>query len=295
MATDTKQKVQCFFSALDEAKIVDNEIVDYLASILDPESIDDSTLTDVQLIVASTSAAFARLPEDKQTQLLLKLFDQINHSTTASTAVFAVTDAGIGSGVQACKLSSIAAALNQLDLCTEQSPAARAPHESDSQQQASANEVAALMDMCQCSVSREFITSVLLEQCKGNVEAAADWLIECEDIASAVRHWRADKEQQQEADQQSAFEQKRKKQDLLHRFDLQAVPASDTSKKRQDKPLQLWPPSKQNQPAAKVRYRDGQIATSKGEKYVIEKIGEEWDGGSKGKVYTKGKRGKGFH
>lgn len=204
MATDTKQKVQCFFSALDEAKIVDNEIVDYLASILDPESIDDSTLTDVQLIVASTSAAFARLPEDKQTQLLLKLFDQvgmcpwvcaatactapaqglrcrlthfrpvqylqINHSTTASTAVFAVTDAGIGSGVQACKLSSIAAALNQLDLCTEQSPAARAPHESDSQQQASANEVAALMDMCQCSVSREFITSVLLEQCKGNVE-----------------------------------------------------------------------------------------------------------------------------
>lgn len=54
------------------------------------------------------------------------------------------------------------------------------------------------------------------------LQAAADWLIECEDIASAVRHWRADKEQQQEADQQSAFEQKRKKQDLLHRWGVMA-------------------------------------------------------------------------
>lgn len=42
-----------------------------------------------------------------------------------------------------------------------------------------------------------------------------------------------------------------------------------------------------------VRYREGRPVTTKGEKYVVERIGEEWDGGSKGKVYTKGKRGKG--
>ena len=42
-----------------------------------------------------------------------------------------------------------------------------------------------------------------------------------------------------------------------------------------------------------VRYRDGMVASTKGEKYVVQKLGEEWDGGSKGKVYTKGKRGKG--
>jgi hypothetical protein len=43
-----------------------------------------------------------------------------------------------------------------------------------------------------------------------------------------------------------------------------------------------------------VRYRDGQVVSCKGDKYIIEKIGEEWDGGSKGKVYTKGKRGVGY-
>ena len=43
-----------------------------------------------------------------------------------------------------------------------------------------------------------------------------------------------------------------------------------------------------------VRYRDGVRVASKGEKYIVESAGPEWNGGSSGKVYTKGKRGKGF-
>lgn len=43
-----------------------------------------------------------------------------------------------------------------------------------------------------------------------------------------------------------------------------------------------------------VRYREGQVVSSKGEKFIVEKLQEEWDGGSTGKVFTKGKRGKGF-
>lgn len=47
--------------------------------------------------------------------------------------------------------------------------------------------------------------------------------------------------------------------------------------------------------AVQVRYREGvAVRLGKGEKYVVEKVGEEWDGGSRGKVFTKGKRGKGF-
>ena len=34
--------------------------------------------------------------------------------------------------------------------------------------------------------------------------------------------------------------------------------------------------------------------TTRGEKYIVESTAKEWDGGSTGKVYTKGKRGKGF-
>lgn len=39
-----------------------------------------------------------------------------------------------------------------------------------------------------------------------------------------------------------------------------------------------------------VRFRDGQVSSTKGGKFLVEEK-EEWDGGSKGKVNTKGKRG----
>lgn len=51
---------------------------------------------------------------------------------------------------------------------------------------------------------------------------------------------------------------------------------------------------KERSRAPQVRYRDGQPVTSRGEKFVIETVGDEWDGGSRGKVYTKGKRGPGY-
>ncbi|CAM9487333.1 unnamed protein product, partial [Chrysoparadoxa australica] len=44
----------------------------------------------------------------------------------------------------------------------------------------------------------------------------------------------------------------------------------------------------------KVRYRDGKIATTTGAKAIAPEKAPEWDGGSKGKVITKGKRGKGM-
>lgn len=44
-----------------------------------------------------------------------------------------------------------------------------------------------------------------------------------------------------------------------------------------------------------VRYLHGEVVSHKGERYIMQKDNkEEWDGGSRGKVKTKGKRGKGF-
>jgi hypothetical protein len=45
--------------------------------------------------------------------------------------------------------------------------------------------------------------------------------------------------------------------------------------------------------AQKLRYRDGVVVATKGEKFIIEKE-PEWDGGSRGKVKSKGKRGVGW-
>ena len=63
----------------------------------------------------------------------------------------------------------------------------------------------------------------------------------------------------------------------------------------------MWaPPQQQEQQQdggkkrQQVRYNNNQVVSYRGEKYVVENLKEEWDGGSSGKVYTKGKRGKGF-
>ena len=63
-------------------------------------------------------------------------------------------------------------------------------------------------------------------------------------------------------------------------------------------PLVPWSeadkPSQGKQGSAGVRYRDGFPVASKGEKHIEEARKEEWNGGSSGKIFTKGKRGKGF-
>ena len=43
---------------------------------------------------------------------------------------------------------------------------------------------------------------------------------------------------------------------------------------------------------SKLRYRDGVVVASKGEKFIVDKQ-EEYDGGSRGRVQPKGKRGAG--
>ena len=44
-----------------------------------------------------------------------------------------------------------------------------------------------------------------------------------------------------------------------------------------------------------IRSRDGKIVSSKGEKYVAAPKKPEWDGGSRGRVTSKGKRGRGIY
>ena len=43
-----------------------------------------------------------------------------------------------------------------------------------------------------------------------------------------------------------------------------------------------------------TRYLDGQVVAYKGERKVTVSQPEEWDGGSRGRVKTKGKRGPGW-
>jgi hypothetical protein len=83
-------------------------------------------------------------------------------------------------------------------------------------------------------------------------------------------------------------------------FLLEAVPGSGAREKQSRKNLRKNAEflnaqiTKATNESKQVRFRDGVVASTKGQKFIIESTKEEWNGGSSGKVYTKGKRGKGF-
>jgi hypothetical protein len=84
---------------------------------------------------------------------------------------------------------------------------------------------------------------------------------------------------------------------IVNRYDLQAVRQGGSSGGATGKVL-MWGEQQQQKAgggkAAAVRYHNGQVVSTRGEKYIVEKTKEEWDGGSRGRVKTKGKRGPGY-
>ena len=74
---------------------------------------------------------------------------------------------------------------------------------------------------------------------------------------------------------------------IVNRFDLVAENASASAK-----PV-AWGTGFEPH-SSKVRYHEGVVVATRGEKYVVEKVKPEWDGGSTGRVKTKGKRGTGW-
>lgn len=81
------------------------------------------------------------------------------------------------------------------------------------------------------------------------------------------------------------------------RFSLEAQHGSSGQPRGKSRNEQVLAPWSASQPCASrkgVRYRDGFAVASKGEKHIEVPCKEDWNGGSSGKVLTKGKRGKGF-
>lgn len=127
------------------------------------------------------------------------------------------------------------------------------------------NELSELTNKVVC---REFLEYVWKKQHDWDENSTKQWLIDnANQLKELESEWKAKKEE---------------KRQLLNRY-IYDEPVS-----------KVLTPYTSNEAPSKIRYIDNQIATSKGEKYITEKVGEEWNGGSKGKVYTKGKRGKGY-
>ncbi|KAL0049441.1 hypothetical protein WJX82_002527 [Trebouxia sp. C0006] len=134
--------------------------------------------------------------------------------------------------------------------------------------------------------SPAYLNHVLHDVCHNQLEDAAHWLMDQEDLSKSETSWHACQEQKQRDAAEAARKEKEHRKQLVAKYHLQAVGTSAPTEPKQARQA----PKSKNQ----VRYREGQVVTAKGEKYVTERSGQEWDGGSKGKVVTKGKRGKGI-
>lgn len=92
------------------------------------------------------------------------------------------------------------------------------------------------------------------------------------------------------------------KASIVSKYHLQAVSPGDSGalkskkkkKERDEYMASVFCGGKEASSKGKVRFRDGAIVSTKGEKYIVEKTKEEWDGGSRGRVKSKGKRGVGW-
>ncbi|KXZ47386.1 hypothetical protein GPECTOR_35g824 [Gonium pectorale] len=152
-----------------------------------------------------------------------------------------------------------------------------------------------LMAVCSGAVSEDFLSYALAVKFGGDAEALAVWLLDSDkaELGAAEAAWEQLCEREERQQEELRLLKERNKQQVLQKFDLRIVPEPKDAKKGSKAPaLEAW--RDKQAPKPKVRYLDGRVVSTKGEKFIIEKTGEDWDGGSRGKVFTKGKRGKGF-
>jgi len=130
-------------------------------------------------------------------------------------------------------------------------------------------------------LQRDFVAHVLA-RCEGDTAAAADFLLETTAplLAAEAARFAAD---------QDAL-----RQTILGRYDLveNKTPGSSHGVIAPRGPELGQRGAAVTAKLPKTRYHANEVVTLTGAKYIVEKLTPEWDGGSRGKVKPKGKRGK---
>lgn len=300
----------------------DEALIDYLCSVIDDANdAEDSeaVMEQARELLVEMAPRFGAWSLAQQTVAVIDLFETAQsdscEGSSQSTDINTSSDQAHTPRQEAITAQTLVEQLRQLQvqaLTTESATSrcriARADSSSSSRAAAAAvpgprtsNEadahadpaaLSALRELCSGSISDKFLAFVLVKRCCNDMESAATWLIE-QDAGAAEAHWRLEREEELQVAQESERARQKSKAALLARFDLQAVPQPTEGKK--ERHVEAWTAGKQQkQPPGKVRYRDGVVVSCSGEKYIVQKTTPDYDGGSRGKVYTKGKRGKGF-
>ncbi|KAJ1628333.1 hypothetical protein T492DRAFT_1018820 [Pavlovales sp. CCMP2436] len=139
-------------------------------------------------------------------------------------------------------------------------------------------------------ILRDVVEFVLTSRCQGDQEEAVECLLQIDadelaDISSILSRERA---RAQERESEERRVEREKKRQLTARYEEVPVALGSAP------PRIPYENTRGKGGALGIRFRDGEVANvTKGQKFVVEDKQPEWDGGSRGTVKTKGKRGKG--
>ncbi|KAG1670759.1 hypothetical protein FOA52_013986 [Chlamydomonas sp. UWO 241] len=281
--------VSTFLVSLGE-QAPDEYVIDYVAGALslDAEDAGESLIEELDEAVAALCPLYGDLDEGERLEALSGLYKQVQDCQRAKAAgAAAAAAAAAAAGGSTC--GGRAASASSSGGVTSESGASAKLGDADEAQ------VESLLSLCSSQISREFAAHVLLHECNGDLQAAADYVLECGDLRGAEDAFERAQVEAAERRRLDAGQAERNRQAIIARFALQEVkdPSAPNGKKGGAITTSLFPQKAEQAP--KYRYVGGvAVSVKKGQKYIVEKVGEEWDGGSKGKVNTKGKRGKGF-
>ena len=125
-------------------------------------------------------------------------------------------------------------------------------------------------------LSDEVLAFTLINLTKGNMDEAAERLLEGDSVKLLFQDYEASKKKDLEADRKTRAQ-------VLAKFDERPVTGAFNPKA-----------SKKTEKESGIRYLNSKIVSTKGEKYIVENTTPDWDGGSRGRIKTKGKRGPGY-
>ncbi len=178
-------------------------------------------------------------------------------------------------------------------------------------------QVTLLASLCPISVPEDYLADLFINQSNKDLQTAANKILEQgpEALQAEIITWEAaaaaNRCSATSAHQEATTGTKAKimtgnsplkpdeelRRSIVAKFHLEAIPSGGGGKGTK---LAAWgtqnsgnTATRQNSGLQKLRYRDGVVVSTKGEKYIVEKE-PEWDGGSRGKVKSKGKRGVGW-
>jgi hypothetical protein len=281
------------------ASLDDDDVRSYLADVLAALAADDSLskqerAEDLTDAVSGFSEPFAALGAAERAALAGTAVAAAAAGRAAAAATRAAAAGGGAAADAARRLASLDARL--AGPSSSSGSDAGLSEGEDAPPPASAAEADALrfLEPMSPGTPRGFLLEALLRaRCAGAAAAAAAWLVDAiaaGELGDAVDAWAAAGAARAAARAAAAAERAAERRAVAARFRLQAEPSGGAAAPRR---VAAWAPPAGTHAAPKVRYRDGAIATTKGEKVVIEKS-PEWDGGSKGRVKSKGKRGVGW-